>query len=452
MRSTNPHNNELIKSYSKMPVAQVTATIEGSQMAFYSWKSTSFVQRGMFMKKAADILRNNCDQYANLITLEMGKTITESRLEIEKCAWVCDYYAKNAKEILKPNIIKSDSTKSYVRFDPIGIVFAVMPWNFPFWQVFRFAAPTLMAGNVGLLKHASNVSGCALAIEDIFKQAGFPANIFSTLLIDKDQTSQVIAHKYVKAVSLTGSLEAGKSVASQAGAHAKKSLLELGGSDAYIVLQDANLNKAAELCVKSRMINGGQSCIAAKRFIVEGSVYDDFIEKIKAQMQSYVMGDPAKDNTNLGPMASIEHRNAIHQQVLKSIESGANCVLGGVIPDLEGAYYPPTILIGVSQKMPAYYEEIFGPVASVIKVRDSEEAIKIANDSDFGLGGAIFSADTEHAENMASQIDTGSVAINGFVKSDPRLPFGGVKNSGYGRELAEFGVREFVNIKTITVS
>ncbi|MDB2414817.1 NAD-dependent succinate-semialdehyde dehydrogenase [Rickettsiales bacterium] len=452
MKTINPVSDKVIKSYSKLNDDEIVEAINGGQIAFDDWKYTGFPQRSVLMKKAADVLKENSEKYARLITNEMGKTITESLAEIEKCAWVCEYYADNAEEFLKNKIVETDNSKSYVRFDPLGIIFAVMPWNFPFWQVFRFAAPTLMAGNVGLLKHSSNVQGCALAIDEVFKEAGFPANVFQSLLIDQKQVPDIISNKYIKAVTLTGSVGAGKSVAAIAGKYAKKSLLELGGSDPYIILKDADIDKASKLCVKSRMINAGQSCIAAKRFIVVEDVYESFVEKTVEYMKSYKMGDPLDKNTKLGPMASKRHRDIVHQQVVDSVKKGAKCLLGGEIPNMAGAYYPATILTNVWQDMPAYDDEIFGPVASIIKVKDADEAIKIANDSAFGLGGAIFSADIDYAEKLASRMDVGNMAINDFVKSDPRLPFGGVKDSGYGRELAEFGIYEFVNIKTIIVS
>ncbi len=452
MKSINAYSSQVIESYDKMQNDMVVSVIESTHKSFLAWKGAGITERSKLMRRAAEVLNENKNSYAKLITLEMGKPISESRAEIEKCVWVCDYYAENAKNFLEPKDIQTDFAKSYVRFDPIGVVFAVMPWNFPFWQVFRFAVPTLMAGNAGLLKHASNVSGCAIAIEDVFKQAGFPESIFRTLLIDHKQVEDVIAHKYVRAITLTGSVGAGKSVAKKAGEFCKKSVLELGGSDAYIVLEDANLDEAAKLCVRSRMINGGQSCIAAKRFIVHDSIHDEFVEKIKVHMQSYIMGNPLDENVNLGPMVSRNQRDFIHKQVTESIVNGAKCIIGGVIENQNNSFYPPTILIDVKPDMPAYDDEIFGPVASVIKFKYIDDAIKIANDSDFGLGGAVFSADIDNAEIVAMQMDAGNIAINDFVKSDPRLPFGGVKYSGYGRELSDFGIREFVNIKTVVVA
>ena len=408
MKTINPANGKIIKQYQEMTSAEVEGIIDSCQKAFYEWREYTFVCRASLMKKLADVLRKNNDIYATLITTEMGKPITQSRAEIEKCALVCEYYADNAEKFLSNRIIPTDNNKSYVRFDPIGIVFAVMPWNFPFWQVFRFAVPSLMAGNVALLKHASNVSGCALAIEEAFKESGFPLNSFRTLLIDKKQTADVIANQNIKAVTFTGSVDAGREVARQSGLYVKKTLLELGGSDPYIVLKDADIDKAAQICIKSRMIK-------------------------------------------LGPMASIRHRDNLIKQVSESIAKGAKCIWGGVIANQEDAYYPATILTHVSHGMPAYHDELFGPVAAVISAIDEDDAIRIANDSVFGLGCAIFSKDIKKAELLASRVEAGNVSINDFVRSDPQLPFGGVKQSGYGRELSCFGIYEFINVKTVVV-
>jgi succinate-semialdehyde dehydrogenase/glutarate-semialdehyde dehydrogenase len=451
MKTINPANGKIIKQYQEMTSAEVEGIIDSCQKAFYEWREYTFVCRASLMKKLADVLRKNNDIYATLITTEMGKPITQSRAEIEKCALVCEYYADNAEKFLSNRIIPTDNNKSYVRFDPIGIVFAVMPWNFPFWQVFRFAVPSLMAGNVALLKHASNVSGCALAIEEAFKESGFPLNSFRTLLIDKKQTADVIANQNIKAVTFTGSVDAGREVARQSGLYVKKTLLELGGSDPYIVLKDADIDKAAQICIKSRMINNGQSCIAAKRFIVEESVKNLFIEKLLIYIADYKVADPLLEETKLGPMASIRHRDNLIKQVSESIAKGAKCIWGGVIANQEDAYYPATILTHVSHGMPAYHDELFGPVAAVISAIDEDDAIRIANDSVFGLGCAIFSKDIKKAELLASRVEAGNVSINDFVRSDPQLPFGGVKQSGYGRELSCFGIYEFINVKTVVV-
>ncbi|MCB0634497.1 MAG: NAD-dependent succinate-semialdehyde dehydrogenase, partial [Lewinella sp.] len=369
----------------------------------------------------------------------------------EKCAWVCRYYAEHGADFLTNKMKGTDAAKSYVSFEPLGVILAIMPWNFPFWQVFRCAAPAVMAGNTVLLKHASNVPGCALAIEALFTEAGFPKGVFQTLLIDSAATADVIASPAVRAVSLTGSEAAGRAVAKLAGEYLKKCVLELGGSDPYLILEDADLDHAAEVCTKGRLLNNGQSCIGAKRFIVVEKVYDTFLEKFRAKMAAATMGHPMDEQTDLGPLARTDLRDDLHEQVQLSVRQGARCILGGEIPEMEGAYYPATILVDVAPAQPAYYEELFGPVASVIKVIDEQEAILVANDSPFGLGAAIFTRNTEAAERIAQEIDSGSVFINALVKSDPRLPFGGIKNSGFGRELSEFGIREFVNVKTVYV-
>lgn len=448
----NPANNEFVRRYQTLSQAQLHQVIDSVHGAFNGWKQFSFEQRSQCFKKAAALLIAQRTELANLMTQEMGKVHKEALGEIKKCAWVCEYYAENAETFLADETIESDLSESWVSYQPIGVVLAVMPWNFPFWQVFRFAAPTLMAGNVALLKHARQVSGCALAIEAIFEQAGFPKNVFKSLLISSDDVDAVIKHKAVRAVTLTGSTHAGSKVAASAGKYIKKSVLELGGSDPYIVLSDADIKLAAEKSTQSRMINAGQSCIAAKRFIVMADVYDEFIQAFKAQMQKKVMGDPNHPDSDFGPQANLALRDKLHQQVSASIKAGADCILGGEIPAKAGAWYPATILSNVKAGMPAYDDELFGPVAAVIKANSIEHAIEIANDSEFGLGGAIFTQDIKLAKKLASQsIDTGTVAINDFVKSDPRLPFGGVKTSGYGRELSSVGIKEFVNIKTIGV-
>jgi succinate-semialdehyde dehydrogenase/glutarate-semialdehyde dehydrogenase len=404
------------------------------------------------MKKAASILRNKKEDLGAIMTLEMGKPIAQSRAEVEKCAWVCDYFAENAEKFLQDEIIETDASKSFVTFQPIGVVLAVMPWNFPFWQVFRFAAPNLMAGNAGVLKHSSNVMGCALAIEDVFKEAGFPPNLFRTLVISSKKVSDAIKNKLVKAVTLTGSTAAGISVAKAAGEQLKKTILELGGSDPYLVLEDADLDKAADTCVNSRLLNGGQSCIAAKRFIIVESIYNDFEKLFVEKMKSKAMGDPFDESNNLGPQARNDLRDELHSQVKKSIEKGAKLLLGGEIPQGKGAFYPPTVLTNVKKGMPAYDEELFGPVAALIKVKNEAEGIKIANDTTFGLGAAVFTKDILRGERIAKKkLTAGSCFVNEFVKSDPRLPFGGINESGYGRELSAFGIKEFVNIKTVYI-
>ncbi|UII20037.1 NAD-dependent succinate-semialdehyde dehydrogenase [Fulvivirga ligni] len=452
MQVINPASGEKIKSYQEHTADQASAIIDDVHEAWKSWKQTSFSHRAECMRKAANVLRDEKEKWGKLMTQEMGKLTKDGIAEAEKCAWVCDYYADNAEQFLQREIIETDASKSYASFQPIGIVLAVMPWNFPFWQVMRFAAPALMAGNAGILKHASNVPGCALAIEEIFQKAGFPENIFKTLLISSSEVNDVIANDKVRAVTLTGSTPAGKSVAAKAGEMLKKTVLELGGSDPYVVLADADLENAAEVCVTSRLINGGQSCISAKRFIVESAVKEQFESLVVDKMKAKKMGDPSEESTDLGPMAREDLRDELHKQVCDSVDAGAKCLTGGDIPSEGGAYYPATVLTNVKPGMPAYDEELFGPVASIIEAKDEADAIRIANDSEFGLGAAVFTKDKAKGERIAeTELEAGCCFVNTFVKSDPRLPFGGIKDSGYGRELGPYGIKEFVNIKTVYV-
>lgn len=452
IKSINPVNLEVIKTYQTMQLAEINKIINSANNAFESWRKTSFDKRSKLMLKVARVLRNNIDEYSRLMTLEMGKPFTQSKAEVEKCAWVCEYYAEKADKFLAEEIIKTDATKSFVTFQPLGVVLAVMPWNFPFWQVFRFAAPGLMAGNAGILKHASNVSGCALAIEKVFVEAGFPENLFRTILVPSSEMENIIKNDNIKAVTLTGSVPAGKAVAKTAGSVLKKSVMELGGSDPYVILEDADLEMTAETCVTARLINGGQSCIAAKRFIIVEKVYNEFEKLFIEKMKTKKMGDPFDETKHIGPQASVSLRDELHQQVEKSIKLGAKLMLGGTIPETEGAWYPPTVLSNVKKGMPAYDEELFGPVAALITAKDENEAIEIANDSIFGLGAAVFTRNFERGEKIAKEkLNAGCCFVNAFVKSDPRLPFGGIKYSGYGRELSSFGIREFVNIKTVYV-
>lgn len=432
--------------------SEVNNIIDLTADAFEKWKETSFSHRSNLMMKAAQVLKAKREEYSELMTLEMGKPISQSKAEVEKCAWVCEYYADNTEKFLKDELIQTDASKSFVTYQPLGTVLAVMPWNFPFWQVFRFAAPGLMAGNAGILKHASNVSGCALAIEEVFREAGFPENIFKTILVPSSQMEAVIKNEKIKAVTLTGSVPAGKAVAKTAGSVLKKTVMELGGSDPYIILEDADLEMASETCVNARLINAGQSCIAAKRFIVVEKVYDEFEKLFVAKMKIKKMGNPFDESNHIGPQASVLLRDELHQQVVKSVELGAKLLLGGEIPETVGAWYPPTVLSNVKKGMPAYDEELFGPVAAIIKVKDENQAIEFANDSIFGLGAAVFTRDYERGEKIAAEkLQAGCCFVNAFVKSDPRLPFGGIKESGYGRELSSFGIREFVNIKTVYI-
>lgn len=452
LQSINPATNKIIKSYQPMNQSEVDLILDEVNVAFSTWKKVPFSEKAKLMRNAAEVLRSEINYFAEIMTLEMGKPISQSRAEVEKCAWVCDYYADNAESFLKDEIIKTEASKSFVSFQPLGVVLAIMPWNFPFWQVIRFAAPTLMAGNTAVLKHASNVSGSAILLEQLFVKAGFPENVFRTLLVPSKNVRPIIQNKIIQAVSITGSVTAGKAVASTAGSVLKKCVLELGGSDPYVILEDADLNASADCCVTSRLINGGQSCIAAKRFIIVKSVYEEFKSLFIKKMSEKKMGDPTDETNHVGPQASISLRDELHQQVLSSIKSGANLELGGTIPELEGAYYPPTVLSDVKPGMAAFDEELFGPVAALIKAKDKEDAIRLANKSIFGLGAAVFTGDSIEGERIAKEeLLAGCCFANDFVKSDPRLPFGGIKESGYGRELSLFGIREFVNIKTVYV-
>ncbi len=452
LNSINPSNSELIASYEEMTKEEVKVIISDVNSAYQEWRLTSFSHRTQLMKNAAEILQDRKEDLGRLMTLEMGKPFSQAVAEANKCASVCEYYADNAEKILENQIIETDASKSYVAYRPIGIVLAVMPWNFPFWQVLRFAAPALMAGNVGVLKHASNVQGCALEIEKIFQDAGFPKNVFRTLVIGSKDVKEVIENPYVKAVTLTGSTPAGKAVASQAGAVLKKTVLELGGSDPYIILEDADLDQAITACMIGRFLNTGQSCIAAKRFIVIESILNEFRTKLLEAMKTQKWGDPFDEDVNIGPMVNIWSRDEVHEQVTASIEKGADLLVGGIIPDVEGAFYPATLLDNVRPGMPAFDDEIFGPVASIISVNNEEEAIQLANQTSFGLGGAVFTKDIERGEKIAANdIEAGCCFVNDFVRSDPRLPFGGIKESGYGRELSEAGIREFTNMKTVYI-
>ncbi len=450
IKSINPATEAEIKSYKEMELNEIEGIVSSADKAFNEWHRNSFSTRSQMLKKAGEILRRDKEKHAHLMTEEMGKPIAQSRSEVEKCAWLCDYFAENSEEFLKDRIIESDASKSFVTFQPLGVVLAVMPWNFPYWQVFRFAVPGLMAGNAGVLKHASNVTGCALAIEDVFSQAGFPKDLFRTLIVSSKKMDKVIELEKIRAVTLTGSVPAGKAVASKAGSLIKKTVLELGGSDPYVILEDADLDLAADSCVTSRLINGGQSCIAAKRFIIVEEVYDRFRDLFVEKMKAKKMGNPFDESNDLGPQATDSLRNDLHDQVKRSIDKGAKLLLGGKIPETKGAYYPPTVLENIKEGMAAYDEELFGPVASLIKAKNEADAVRIANDSIFGLGAAVFTKDIIRGERIArEELNAGNCFVNAFVKSDPRLPFGGVKESGYGRELSWFGIHEFVNIKTV---
>ena len=450
--SINPATNETIHEYAEFRPEEVEAAVTACGERFASWRRSTFVERGAVLKRTADLLRQRSGRYAALMTEEMGKPIRDSRTEIEKCAWVCEYYAENAERFLEREDAPTEASRSFVSYQPLGLILAVMPWNFPFWQFFRFGAAALMAGNCSVLKHSSNVTGCALAIETLLSDAGLPADVFRSLVIGSGQVAAVIEHPAVAAVTLTGSTAAGREIGSSCGEQLKKCVLELGGSDPYVILADADLEQTVPTCVTARLFNSGQSCIAAKRFIVVEAIADRFEQMFVEQMASKLMGDPMDEATDIGPQARIDLRDELHLQVRQSIERGARCLLGGEIPASRGAYYPATVLSNVRKGMPAYDDELFGPVAAVIRVKDEAQAIEVANDTFFGLGGAVFSADSERAARIAEeQIDAGCVFVNQFVRSDPRLPFGGIKGSGYGRELSWFGIREFVNIKGVWV-
>lgn len=450
--SVNPATENFIMEYDPHGDKQVENIIRQSQEFHKGWTERSAEQRASLLNKLAVQLEQQKDDLAELITSEMGKAIRESQAEIDKCALLCRYYAENGPKFLEDIPVDTDASKSYVTWNSLGPVLAVMPWNFPFWQVFRFAAPALMAGNPVLLKHAENVPGCAIQIQELFSRAGFADGALQNLFIDHKKTAELIADKRVAAVTLTGSTKAGKAVAAQAGAHLKKTVLELGGSDPYIILKDAPLEKTVEACVTSRLLNAGQSCIAAKRFIVEDAVYERFLEAFTEKMRSKTMGDPMSDDSDIGPQAREDLRNKLHKQVQHGLIDGAKDVLGCKIPTQDGFYYPPSVITEVRPGMNLFDEEIFGPVAAISIARDENDAIELANHSDFGLGAAIFTSDVEKGEAIASRkIQAGSCFVNDFVKSDPRLPFGGIRESGYGRELSWFGMREFMNIKTISI-
>ena len=452
LRSINPATGQVLGSYEVTTEEQVGKAVKQAEKAFSGWRSLSFSERGALLRSVAKQLRARKQYLAELATREMGKPIGQSIAEVEKCAMSFDFYAKNGPAFLKDEVVETDARRSYVSFQPLGIVLAIMPWNFPYWQVFRAMGPAIMAGNAMLLKHASNVSGCALAIEKIMKDAGAPKGLFQTLLIPSSNIADLIASPAIAAVTLTGSTEAGRKVASLAGSHIKKQVLELGGSDAYIILEDADMDLAIKTCVDGRLVNSGQSCVAAKRFVAVKAIRKEFEQRMTEQMKQATFGDPFDRKNKIGPLARLDLRDQLHEQVLRSIEKGAKLLCGGYIPEGEGSYYPPTVLTNVKKGMPAYDEELFGPVAAIIEAKDEKEAIRIANDNIYGLGAGIFSKNRKRAEQIAArELNAGNCFVNSFVHSDPRLPFGGTKQSGYGRELSIFGIREFVNIKTVFV-
>ena len=452
IKSINPATGELIQEYEEMQMSQVDEVLDNSVTAFHLWRKEPINKREEIVQKLGELLFSQKEKLATIISLEMGKPIQQSRAEIEKCAGLCHYYAEKGTSFLESQYVETEFRKSYVAFRPLGLVLAIMPWNFPFWQVLRFSIPALLAGNTVVLKHSSNVSGCSIAIEQIMKEAGFPTNVFQSLILTSSRIGGVISDRRVQAVTFTGSTPAGRSVGITAGKSIKKSVLELGGSDPAIILADANLTAAAEICVQARLANAGQSCISPKRFIVEASVYDEFQHLVVEGFKKAVIGDPMDESTQIGPLARVNLRLDIEAQVNNSIEKGSKLLLGGEEAYLGGNYYMPTVLGNVLKGTPAWNEELFGPVAALIKANDCQEAIRIANDITFGLGASIFTADVERGQQIAEyELEAGSCFVNDIVRSDPRLPFGGIKESGYGRELALYGLREFVNIKTIVV-
>lgn len=450
--SINPSTGKTLKTLDTLTAAQIEEKLQLAADTFRTYRNTPIAERARLMQRAADILEAEKHALGKMMTEEMGKPIKAAVAEAEKCALVCRYYSENAQHHLADLVVETNARKSYVHFQPLGPVLAVMPWNFPFWQVFRFAAPALMAANVGLLKHASNVPQCALAIEDIFARAGFPKGAFQTLLVGSDAVEGILNDRRVVAATLTGSEPAGRSVASIAGKQIKKTVLELGGSDPFIVMPSANLEEAVTTAVKARTINNGQSCIAAKRFIVEAEIYDEFERRFVSKMRALKIGDPMEESTDIGPLATPQIVDDLDEQVKGAVASGARVLTGGKKLDRAGNFYEPTVLVDLDSNAPVSCEEIFGPVATLFRASDINEAIRIANVTQFGLGAAAWTNDAKEQAQFIEEIEAGSVFINGMVASDPRLPFGGVKNSGYGRELAEFGIREFVNIKTIWVA
>ncbi len=452
--TVNPATAEPIAEYHAMTSGEIREAITRSYWDYISWREIAISERSALMKRLAKLLRQEKDQHGALISREMGKPLSQAVAEVEKSAWVCDYYADNAASFLKPEeSILDGGVRGVVKFEPIGLVLGIMPWNFPFWQVFRFAVPAIMAGNGIILKHSPNVTGSAIAIEQLFRDAGFPAHLYSAVHIDLEDvdrlTGFIIEHPAIQGVSLTGSTAAGRAVAAKSGKALKTSVLELGGSDPYIVLDDADIPKAVDICAAARLLNGGQSCIAAKRFIVQSRVFEQFEHRLLQRMQSAVMGDPFDPAVEVGPLARHDLREQLHSQVTRSVADGARLLCGGTIPEGKGFFYPPTVLSGVHKWMEVYSEETFGPVATLIEAKDDNEAILIANDTRYGLGSAVFSGNTDRALAIADQLDAGCCFINSMVKSDPRMPFGGVKQSGYGRELSSYGMHEFVNIKSL---
>jgi succinate-semialdehyde dehydrogenase / glutarate-semialdehyde dehydrogenase len=455
LESINPATETLITSYQEMSAPEIEALLEKTHGAFSVWRQMQFEERAACMKKAAELLRQNKSRYAELMALEMGKPLTQGLAEIDKCAATCDYYAENAERLLDKEVVETEAKLSQTIFRPLGVILAVMPWNFPFWQVIRFAAPNLMCGNTALIKHAPNVTGCAHALDKLFTDAGFPPNVMTFLDIAEDhvveRVEMLVAHPLVRGVTLTGSARAGRSIAETAGRYLKKCVLELGGSDPYIILDDANLDLAADVCANSRLLNSGQSCIAAKRFIVLKKVREEFEKRFVEKLAQKKIGSPLDMETDVGPLARKDLRDNLHRQVQESLKGGAELLLGGVIPEGKGYFYAPTVLTRVSQGLPVFDEETFGPVAAIITVKDEDDAVREANATPYGLGAAIFTEDMWAADSLIGKLDVGNCFVNAMVRSDARMPFGGVKDSGFGRELGSYGIKEFVNIKTVYV-
>lgn len=452
LQSINPHNNKLIKTYKEDSPKQIETKLNSAHQGYLLWKQSSLTERAALLKAVGKELLKQKDDLAKMMALEMGKPLSKGTVEVEKCAWVCEYYAKEAKQMLADIVIPTKYSKSFVTYNPLGTVLAIMPWNYPFWQVFRGIAPALMAGNTMVLKHAANVCGCALAIKKIFEDAGAPKGVLEVLMVDYPVIDKIIEHGAIAAVTLTGSNRAGKAVAGKAGSMLKKCVMELGGADAYVVLKDADIDLAATECVSSRLKNGGQSCISAKRFIVDKKIIDPFTAAFIEKMQKVTCGDPIESKHDLGPLARVDLKEKLYNQVMESQMRGANIAYGGAVENTEGAYFPNTVLTGVMPGMPAFDEEMFGPVGAIIEAKDEADAIYLANRSVYGLGGAVFTKNVKKGENIASQmIEAGSVFVNIQVNSDPRLPFGGIKESGFGRELGVWGIHEFMNLKTVAV-